>query len=162
MAEADLYEDDFIAWTEQQAKALRAAARQPSNLGLDWEHLAEEIEDLGKSYRRAVASEVARIVEHLLKLQFSPAKDPRRGWIETVTHARSEIDTWLSAEPALRPRMPSIIETGRARGLKSALSLLRAYDEEGAAADAKRHGGSYSNDQILGDWFPDARVVPPG
>jgi hypothetical protein len=160
MAEVDLYEEDFIAWTEQQAQALRRAARHPSNLGLDWEHLAEEIEDLGKSYRRAVVSEVARVVEHLLKLQFSPAKDPRRGWIETVTHARSEIDTWLGAEPALRSRMPGIMEAGRARGLKSALSLLRAYDEDDAAAQAKLHGGAFTDDQILGDWFPDARTVP--
>ncbi len=60
MAEADLYEADFIGWTEQQAKALREAARHPTNLGLDWEHLAEEVEDSGRSYRRALASMSAR------------------------------------------------------------------------------------------------------
>jgi hypothetical protein len=162
MAEVDLYEDDFIAWTEQQAKALRTAARHPSNLGLDWEHLAEEIEDLGKSYRRAVLSEATRIVEHLLKLQFSPAIDPRRGWTDTVLSARAEIETWLAAEPAMRMRLPGIVEEARARGTRQAARALRAYGEEQAVAAANLHSGTYTDEQILGEWFPDARAVPPG
>jgi hypothetical protein len=160
MAEADLYEEDFIAWTERQAKALREAARHPSNLGLDWEHLAEEIEDLGKSYRRAVLSEATRIVEHLLKLQFSPAPDPRRGWTDSVLHARSEIETWLAAEPAMRTRLPGIVEEARARGTANAVRALRAYDEVPAAIAVKLHGGAFTDDQILGDWFPDAPAMP--
>jgi hypothetical protein len=44
---ADLYEEDFVRWTEQQAAALRAAARAGTNLPLDWENLAEEIDSLG-------------------------------------------------------------------------------------------------------------------
>ncbi len=46
-----LYDEDFVAWAEHQAEALRAAARGGSNQALDWENLAEEIEDLGKSLR---------------------------------------------------------------------------------------------------------------
>ena len=44
-----LYEEDFVAWTEQQAEALRSAARGSTNQPLDWENLAEEIESLGRS-----------------------------------------------------------------------------------------------------------------
>jgi hypothetical protein len=44
-----LYDEDFVAWAQEQAAALRAAARAGSNLRLDWQNLAEEIEDLGKS-----------------------------------------------------------------------------------------------------------------
>ncbi|MFL5420976.1 MAG: DUF29 family protein, partial [Myxococcales bacterium] len=48
MADAgELYEQDFLRWTEQQATALRRAGKD-SNLPLDWENLAEEIESLGK------------------------------------------------------------------------------------------------------------------
>ena len=47
-----LYDEDFVAWTQQQAKALRAAAGSRTNQPLDWENLAEEVEDLGKSVRR--------------------------------------------------------------------------------------------------------------
>ena len=51
MADAgELYDQDFLRWTEQQATALRRAAKD-SNLPLDWENLAEEIESLGKSHR---------------------------------------------------------------------------------------------------------------
>jgi hypothetical protein len=48
-----LYEDDAAAWAEQQAAALRAAARGGSNRALDWENLAEEIEALGAAQRSA-------------------------------------------------------------------------------------------------------------
>ena len=64
--DADLYETDFIGWTEQQARLLRAAAAQRPNLSLDWDHLAEEVEDLGKSHRRALSSQIGLVIEHLL------------------------------------------------------------------------------------------------
>lgn len=162
MAEVDLYEHDFITWTEQQAKALREAARHPSNLGLDWERLAEEIEDLGKSYRRALASYVRTVIEHLLKLEFSPAIEPRRGWTETVLRARAEIEAWLEDEPGLRPRLPAIIEQERPRAAKLAAKGLLGFGEKTAGLQERLRGGLYCDEQILGDWFPDARAVPPG
>jgi hypothetical protein len=51
-----LYESDFYAWTQAQAKELRRFARTRPNLPLDLAHLAEEIRDLGKSERDAVFS----------------------------------------------------------------------------------------------------------
>jgi hypothetical protein len=72
-----LYECDFFAWTQQQAELLRhAAARKPTS-ELDLRNLAEEIESLGKRDRRALASHIARIAEHLLKLHHSRAEEPR-------------------------------------------------------------------------------------
>ena len=49
---AHLYEEDFVRWTEQQSHALREAARLGTNVLLDWENLAEEVESLGASQRR--------------------------------------------------------------------------------------------------------------
>ena len=46
---AQLYEEDFVRWTEEQSSALRDAPRLGTNLPLDWENLAEEVESLGKS-----------------------------------------------------------------------------------------------------------------
>ena len=60
------YDDDFYAWTQYQAEVLRSMPA-PDNR-FDREHVAEEIEDLGKSERDAVRSQVRRIVEHFLKL----------------------------------------------------------------------------------------------
>jgi hypothetical protein len=153
--QTDLYEEDFIGWTEQQARALREAARRPTNLGLDWEHLAEEIEDLGRSYRRALASHVGLVIEHLLKLEFSPATEPRRGWVETLDRARDEIDTWLSSEPGLRPRLPEIIVDARQSAVRRAARTLLTFHEDTAAADVRLHGGAYTDEQITGDWYPD-------
>ncbi len=72
---APLYEEDFVRWTEQQSRALREAAEVGTNLPLDWENLAEEVESLGASQRRELRSRLAVILEHLMKLQHSPATD---------------------------------------------------------------------------------------
>ena len=64
-----LYQRDFAAWSKQQAEALRAAGRGGSNQPLDWENLAEEIEDLGISQRSALRSQILRIIQHLVKLE---------------------------------------------------------------------------------------------
>ena len=60
------YDRDFLLWTEEQAAALRRAKN--SNLPLDWENLAEEIDSLGKSVRRELSSQIRRILRHLFKL----------------------------------------------------------------------------------------------
>src|SRR5947209_2970432 len=83
-----LYDEDFVAWTQQQAEALRSAARGKTNHPLDWENLAEEIESLGKSDRRELHSQIYRIIRHLAKLQFSSAEEPRRGWRESIVDGR--------------------------------------------------------------------------
>ena len=77
-----LYEDDFYAWTQAQAKELRRFARSRPNLPLDLAHIAEEIAELGTEQRKRLRSWTRRIIEHLLLLEHSPARDPRRGWIK--------------------------------------------------------------------------------
>ena len=81
---ADLYEDDFYAWTQQQAKELRRFARIRPNLPLDLPHIAEEIADLGTERRNAVRSWTARVIEHLLLSEHSPAQEPPRGRIKEI------------------------------------------------------------------------------
>jgi Domain of unknown function DUF29 len=85
---AELYEDDFYAWTQQQAKELRRFARSRPNLPLDLPHIAEEIADLGTERRNAVRSWTARVIEHLLLTEHSPAQEPRRGWINEIVTLR--------------------------------------------------------------------------
>jgi hypothetical protein len=64
-----LYEIDTVAWSEQQAAALRAAAGAGSSQPLDRENLAEEIEDLAKSLGRRLRSKIARIIHHQVELE---------------------------------------------------------------------------------------------
>ena len=72
----ELYEQDFYVWTEVQAELLRQRRFET----LDLDNLIEEVEGLGDAKKSAVLSAVSVIIEHLLKLQHSPAQDPRRGW----------------------------------------------------------------------------------
>ena len=83
-----LYDEDFHAWTREQAKALRRLAETRPNDEIGFRHLVEEVRDLGKSERDAVRSQLARLLEHLLKLQHSPARESREGWYDTIGDAR--------------------------------------------------------------------------
>ena len=76
-----------------------ADAAKDSNLPLDWENLAEEIESLGKSLRRELSSQLRRVLRHLFKLEASPADRPRAGWRATITAARADIAEVLEQAP---------------------------------------------------------------
>ncbi len=151
---AGLYDEDFVRWTEVQAKALREAARAGANLPLDWEHLAEEVEDLGRSLRRELRSRIWTIMEHLMKLQHAPALDPRRGWIGTVLRERDEISGLLEDAPSLRREIAKMIEDEAPRVAKRVAFDLASHGETTPALLAKLTGASYTEDQILGDWLP--------
>src|SRR5215471_10976931 len=98
MAEGcNLYDRDFFLWTQEQSAALRRA--KDSNLPLDWENLAEEIESLGKSDRRELRSQIRRVLRHLFKLETSPARAPRAGWRSTIREARTEVADVLRDSP---------------------------------------------------------------
>ena len=150
----NLYDQDLVRWSEEQARALREAANAGWNAPIDWENVAEEIESLGKSDRRALASHIALVIEHLLKLQASPASEPLRGWMETVRRARREIERLLKESPSLRREIPSTIadEFPGARAMIEA--SLSDYGEQPLIdIDAV----TYSEDQVLGDWMPERR-----
>jgi Domain of unknown function DUF29 len=100
---ADLYDEDFYAWTQQQAEALRTHFKGDNRL--DVEHLAEEVEDLGKSELHAVESYIENVIEHLLKLDYS-------GWVEARHHWRAEVDAFrASIERKITPRIRQQVET---------------------------------------------------
>lgn len=150
-----LYDQDFVAWSKQQAEALRTAARIGSNQSLDWENLAEEIEDLGKSARQELQSQIRRIVRHLVKLQHSPAKEPRRGWEESIVDARAEIEDLLEVSPSLRTGLDRDVERQTQRGIGLALRDLGRQQEIDPATMARLRATSYTEEQILSDWFLD-------
>jgi hypothetical protein len=155
MADAQtLYDEDFVAWSKQQAEALRAAARTGSNQRLDWENLAEEVESLGISERRELHSQVQRIIRHLLKLEFSPTVEPRRGWVETVNDARGELELVLEMSPSLRNELEATVASELARGARGAVRDLQRYGEIDAAGVVRVRATRYTVDQILADWFP--------
>jgi hypothetical protein len=152
---ASLYEEDFVRWSEEQASALRNAARSGTNLPLDWENLAEEVESLAQSQRRELRSRINTIIEHLLKLEHSPANAPRRGWAETVIRERANIEPILDDSPSLRRELADIVSTENARVARLTLRTLELYGEATSEVRSRMLAPCYSEEQVLGDWLPD-------
>jgi hypothetical protein len=150
---ADLYEDDFFAWTQLQAKELRRFARTRPNVPLDLPHIAEEIADLGTERRSRMRSWARRVIEHLLLLEHSPAQDPRRGWIVEVVNFRREISDHLTEtlRRDLKRRLPRLYEEVRIDLPKK----LAAYGEA-HIADRFPERCPYTLDQLLGDFWPES------
>jgi len=148
------YDDDVYAWSQRQGALLRrlAAGERINDADLDWPNIAEEIETVGRSERRAIASRLGNIIEHLMKLEASPAEDPRAGWRMTIERSRIEIEALLDDSPSLKPQIDELIvsELPRARRLASA-----ALTEHHEAPRIDLQSLIYSEDQVLGDWFPD-------
>lgn len=151
----DLYEIDFYAWTQDQAAALRSLLQQRWNGPLDLANLAEEVQDLGKTERNAVRTQVRRIIEHCLKLEFSPATNPRAGWKHSIIDARSAVEDSLTStiKQDAADRLPRLY--------RQALSGARAslvQERQLAAANALPDECPYGLDDLLtDDWYPASR-----
>jgi hypothetical protein len=100
MRTAVRYEDDVVTWSSEQASLLREGRFDL----LDIAHLAEEIEDVGKSEQRELANRMAILLAHLLKWERQP---PRRGasWQITIRNQRRGIARRLEETPSLGPKL---------------------------------------------------------
>ncbi len=91
------YEKDIVAWAQEQAQLLRSGQLT----ALDIEHIAEEIEDVGKSEQRELANRMAILLAHLLKWEYQP--DLRgSSWESTIHTQRNNIDRRIRKTPSLK------------------------------------------------------------
>ncbi|MFM2043237.1 MAG: hypothetical protein RLY86_1813 [Pseudomonadota bacterium] len=155
MDSLSLYDRDFYLWTRAQAEALRRLRELRPNGELDWDNLIEEVESLGRSDRYAVESQLERLIHHLLKLEHSPAVDPRRGWLVTVDDARTELARRLST--SLKAHLADTLAE-RYRIARRAAERDLAGE---VAPDRLPPACPYSLDHLLDpDWLPDGRPGP--
>jgi hypothetical protein len=91
------YEIDYAQWVFDQVESLRRHRAEK----LDWGHIAEEPEDLGKSERRALGSRLRVLLLHLLKWQHQSSQIGP-SWLASINNARSEIYDLLTESPSLR------------------------------------------------------------
>jgi hypothetical protein len=103
-----LYDSDYQLWLENTINQLRQGDFQ----GVDWQNLLEELEDLGKSERRALESLLTRLLEHLLKLTYwqSQRDYNQAGWKKEIRNFRIQIKKILKESPSLKLYLREILQ----------------------------------------------------
>ncbi|MCI0655404.1 MAG: DUF29 domain-containing protein [Methylococcaceae bacterium] len=94
------YETDIVAWAAEQANLVRTKKFEL----LDIDHIAEEIEDVGKSEQRELANRLTVLIAHLLKWQFQPEQQGL-SWQITIKNQRKAIQLHLKQVPSLKAKL---------------------------------------------------------
>jgi len=142
------YADDLHAWSLEQAALLRARRTE----GLDWDHLAEELEAMVGRDRRELKNRLRVILLHLLKWQAQPA---RRGasWRKSLRTQRRHIRDLLEESPSLRPQVPGLVLEAYPDAVKDAV------DETGLPIGRFPVDCPYAADDVLAEaYLPDAAI----
>ncbi|MCG6135839.1 MAG: DUF29 domain-containing protein [Nostoc sp. LLA-1] len=98
------YENDFYAWTQQQAHLLKAGQIHQ----IDGQNIAEEIADMGRSEKRQLASRLEILIMHLLKWQFQ-SNLRSRSWQLNIKEQRLRLDQLLQENPSLQSSLTEVI-----------------------------------------------------
>lgn len=149
-----LYDTDFHAWAQQQARALQAK----DWAALDLNNLIEEVEDLAGRHRDALGSELKRLLVHLLKWHYQPTHRSD-SWLESIEQARQAIDELIDDHPSLAD-YPQVLlaktyQRARRQGAREAKLPLATFPLQGCPWDL--------NDIRCEGWLPpDAEGDPSG
>jgi hypothetical protein len=140
-----LYDEDFAAWSAATARLLRSRRWTE----VDLEHLAEEVEDMGRSQARERSSRLRVLLAHLLKWQAQPQKRSR-SWRATMDEQRTELRDLFRQSPSLRHQLEESLQ-------EVYLDAVRAASiETGLATRAFPRECPFSVEQILdGDYLPE-------
>jgi thioester reductase-like protein len=151
-----LYDQDFFEWSRHNAQLLREGKFNEADLG----NIAEEIESLGRSDKRALTSTLHQILTHLLLLHTAPPGvylDHARGWKNDIDEFRDQMETLLSDSPSLAPVLNSEIPKAYAKALRTASNkevVTEAVDFPEACP--------FTLEQIRDDTFYPARTLAIG
>jgi hypothetical protein len=136
------YDQDYYLWFVDQARLLRSGIWQQ----VDVEHLAEELEDMGKREKRALRSRMVVLLAHLLNY----AQQPERrspSWIGTIREQRKQLEELLRDSPSLKPRLIEELEDSYIS------ARLLAAGETGLPETAFADGCPFTPDQLLDERF---------
>jgi len=132
------YEVDFYLWATETARALREGRLAD----VDLEHVAEEIEDMGKKERRELASRLTVVLVHLLKWRYQPARRSR-SWRLTLVRQRQGLEPVLEESPSLRGTLPEALARAYIR------ARTRAETETGLPAETFPAACPFTAEQVL-------------
>jgi Domain of unknown function DUF29 len=125
----DTYVTDFNSWIDQTTQLLRDRRWHE----IDVAHLIEEIQDLGKSEQRAIASQLTRLLLHLLKWQYQPQRRSD-SWLDSITDARTQIELAIEDSPSLKNhpavQLNESYKRARRQAMKQTSMQASAFPEE--------------------------------
>ncbi len=100
-----LYDEDFALWASETARLLRMRRFAE----IDFEDVAEEIEQLSRSDQRELLSRLTILILHLLKWTLQPDKRSM-SWRLTIANQREELRRLFRQSPSLRGTLAEAIE----------------------------------------------------
>jgi hypothetical protein len=115
MGNQQLYDQDFYAWANEQAGLLRDGRLTEADI----EHIAEEIESLGKSEKRELVSRLRVLLLHLLKWRFQPSRRSA-SWEGSIVNTRDELEEHLRDNPSLKSQIADALEVAYRRAVVDA------------------------------------------
>jgi hypothetical protein len=92
-----LYDQDYYLWIQRTIESLQ----QEKFHEIDLENLIEEIEDMGRSEKRAITSNLRILLMHLLKYQYQPKKQTN-SWLFTIREHRKRLQESFKTSPSLK------------------------------------------------------------
>lgn len=132
--ERRLYDEDFWAWTQEQAQALR---RRDSG-AIDWDNVIEEIETLGRSEESAWTSCCQNVISHLLKIEHSSVAEAVNNWRKEIVAWREEMYRKLRKHPGMKGKLSEMLAEAWEDGRKEAVEKLAEHGSSDNAAAEDR------------------------
>ncbi len=143
---SEKYLTDFSSWVSQTAQLLRERRWHE----LDVPNLIEEVEDLGKSERRGIVSQLTRLLLHLLKWQYQPQRRSD-SWLDSITDARTQIELALEDSPSLRSYPVEKLEESYQRARRQAAKQISME------ISVLPNACPYDIERVLADdWLPES------
>jgi Domain of unknown function DUF29 len=142
MNKSSLYNQDFYAWTKHTVSLLR----QGKFKEVDVEYIAEEIQGIGDSEKRAFINRLSLVIAHLLRWQFQGHKRSN-SWVYTLREQRLKLKYLLKKSPSLQRALSEMLE------LAYEIATLKAARQTGLDSSCFPEECIYSLEQCLDDHF---------
>jgi len=132
------YEKDFYGWLQKQAGLLRSGNLKEADI----EHIAEEIESMGKSEKRELVSRLTILLMHLLKWDHQPSRRSK-SWYFTILEQRRKIQRHMEDNPSLKAKLDEVLADAYY------YALLKAMAETGLEEGTFSSKCPYEYDEIM-------------
>ena len=141
------YETDFYAWANEQAALLRSGRLAEADIA----HIAEEIESMGKTEKRELASQLTLLLLHLLKWKCQPGRRSR-GWEASIRLRRNLLADHLDDNPSLKAIIPTVTKKSYQ------IAVLEAVAQPGFPGSTFPGSCPWSFDEMMDpDFWPEER-----